>query len=289
MKKLFFLAILICGSTPLLAQANIILTMSPKPVPHVADWAVRRDITNLVVSPAAVGTYPVRVKINTTIQTTDGTTVAVTDMQKALVHTLLPGTTTLFTGADIISFEAMQFQGSYLTRIKRTGMLPSGNYQLVVRLDSAELPVAVSNTQTKFFFLSATQLPVLIAPAANAGLPAETAQSAISFRWTPVCPRPSEPVHYRVQVFEVLTSQSPMQALRSNQPLLNQEVTGTTQYIWRPGLSFADAKEHRFVWTIQTYDYNGQLITGETGNGEGRSEVGVFTVISKAPGERPRN
>lgn len=289
MKKLFFLAILICGSTPLLAQANIILTMSPKPVPHVADWAVRRDITNLVVSPAAVGTYPVRVKINTTIQTTDGTTVAVTDMQKALVHTLLPGTTTLFTGADIISFEAMQFQGSYLTRIKRTGMLPSGNYQLVVRLDSAELPVAVSNTQTKFFFLSATQLPVLIAPAANAGLPAETAQSAISFRWTPVCPRPSEPVHYRVQVFEVLTSQSPMQALRSNQPLLNQEVTGTTQYIWRPGLSFADEKEHRFVWTIQTYDYNGQLITGETGNGEGRSEAGVFTVISKAPGERPRN
>ena len=35
-----------------------------------------------------------------------------------------------------------------------------------------------------------------------------------------------------------MQTQNPIQALRSNQPLLDQEVIGTTQYIWRPQLSF---------------------------------------------------
>lgn len=283
MKKLSLSFIGLCWTGLLMAQVNIVLTMNAKPTPHISDWTTRRDIINLIVSPSGAGSFPHQVKINTTIQTTDGSTVAVTDMQKAPVYTLIPGSNTLFTGSDIINFGAVQFQGHYLSRIQQTGMLPSGNYQVIVRLDSAELPVAVSNTQTKFFFVSATQLPVLLLPASNAILPVASAQSAISFRWTPVCPRPSEPVHYRVQVFEVQDSQTPLQAMRSNQPLLNQEVINTTQYIWRPGISFAGEKQHRFVWTIQCFDYNGSLITGEVNNGEGRSEAGVFAVKPSIP------
>jgi hypothetical protein len=147
-----------------------------------------------------------------------------------------------------------------------------------VRLDSTNIPVELSNTQTKVFFLSATQLPVLIMPVHGDLLPAAQAQTAITFRWSALVPRPTEPVHYRVQVFEVLANQTAMQALRSNQPLLDKEVVGTTQYIWRPKLSFVKDSVNKFVWTVQSFDNKNVIITGEVPNGEGRSEAKTFNV-----------
>jgi len=91
----------------------------------------------------------------------------------------------------------------------------------------------------KPFFLAATQLPVLMKPYNEEILDGNIAQTAITFRWTPLTPRTPNPVTYRLQVFEILEYQTPMQALRANQPLLDQEVIGTTQYIWRPQLPFA--------------------------------------------------
>jgi len=199
-------------------------------------------------------------------------------MLKAPVRSLLPGTVTIFYAADVVNMQTLVFEGGYRDRLNRTGMLPAGNYQIIVHLDSVSLPVAVSNTQTKPFYLSATQLPVLISPAQGELLPGSIAQTAITFRWTPVSPRPVEPVHYHVQVFEVLPGQTAVRALRSNQPLLDQDVVGTTQFVWRPMLSFIDGTVNRFVWTIQSFDSKNNIIAGEVSNGEGRSEVKTFNV-----------
>ena len=109
------------------------------------------------------------------------------------------------------------------------------------------------------------------------------AQTAITFRWTPVVPRQSSPVTYRLQVFEVLPLQNPVQALRSNQPLLDKEIFAATQYIWQPQLSFmADSNETKkmptFIWTIQSLDKDKKPITQTDGNGEARSEPLIFYV-----------
>ena len=263
---------------------NINLVMNPRPIATIGDWAGRRDVLTLIATPPAQGGAR-NVKINTIIKTADGSSVAVTDMQRAPVKALVQGGTTIFYVADVVNLQVMVFTGSYQDKLNRTGKLPAGNYQIIMRLDSTDLPIELSNTQTKVFFLSATQLPVLIMPANEAVLPTAVAQTAITFRWTTLVPRPTEPVHYRVQVFEVLAHQTPMQALRSNQPLLNQEVIGTTQYIWRPQLSFVNDSINKFVWTVQSFDFNGQIITGEVPNGEGRSEAKTFTV-SPAPADR---
>ncbi|MFZ1784974.1 MAG: hypothetical protein WAU23_07190 [Ferruginibacter sp.] len=264
------------------AQVNINLVMNPRPVANISDWAARRDVLTLIATPGAVGGAG-NVKINTTIKTADGTTVATTDMLRAPLKTLVPGSTTIFYAVDVVNTQVMVFSSSFQNKINRTGKLPAGSYQIIVRLDSADLPIPASNTQTRTFFLSATQLPVLIMPANETVLPAAAAQTAITFRWTPVIPRPTEAVRYHVQVFEVLADQTPMQALRSNQPLLDQEVVGLTQYIWRPQLSFANGADHKFIWTIQSFDFTNNIITGEVPNGEGRSEVNVFTVSSATP------
>lgn len=263
---------------------NINLVMNARPVANISDWAGRRDVLTLIATPPPQGGAR-NVKINATLKTADGATVAVTDMQRAPVKALVQGGTTIFYAADVVNIQAMVFTGSFQDKINRTGKLPAGNYQVIVKFDSTSLPIEVSNTQTKVFFLSATQLPVLIMPEHEAVLPVAAAQTAITFRWSALVPRPTDPVHYRVQVFEVLPNQTPLQALRSNQPLLNQEVVGTTQYIWRPQLGFVRDSINKFVWTVQSFDNKNEIIAGEVANGEGRAEAKIFTV-SSAPAER---
>ena len=115
-------------------------------------------------------------------------------------------------------------------------------------------------------------------------LDGKTAQTAITFRWTPVVPRQTSPVTYRLQVFEVLPTQSPVQALRSNQPLLDKEILAATQFIWQPQLSFSTSADNEtkklptFIWTIQSLDKAGLPVTQTDANGEARSEPLIFFV-----------
>lgn len=266
------------------AQAQpltLILTPNPNYVATVSEWGTKGPVLNLMVMQSPQGPFVKNVKINTVIKTTDGTTVATTDMLRATIKPVSSGTT-IFSAADVFNMQALVFAGSYQNKINSTGKLPTGNYQVIVRLDSTSLPIALSAERTRVFYLAATQLPVLIAPANEAILPAAAAQTAITFRWTAFVPKPLEALRYRVQVFEVLQEQTPMQALRSNQPLLDKEVLGTTQFIWQPQLSFADGSDKKFVWTVQTFDFKRQLLTGDVPNGEGRSEAKIFTVSSTA-------
>ena len=145
----------------------------------------------------------------------------------------------------------------------------------------------------KTFYLAAYQLPTLMLPSNEQELNKSIAQSAITFRWTPVVPASTTPVTYRLLVFEILENQKDVQALRSNQPLLDKNIVGTTQFIWQPQLSMmpytaaADSlnaspqKGKKFIWTIQTLDNLGQPLNQTDGNGESMSEPKVFFVVDK--------
>lgn len=280
MKPFFFSCCLFAFSLMTEAQITISLTVNARPVANISAWANRREVLTLLATGGALGGIR-NVKINTIITTTSGEPVATTDMLRAPVKTLAQGTT-IFYAADVVNLSVMNFNSSYQNKLNKTGKLPAGSYQVTVRLDAETLPAAVSNTVSKSFYLAGTQLPVLILPADESVLKAASVQTAITFRWTAVAPKPMEAVRYRVQVFEVLQNQNPMQALRSNQPLLDKEVLGLTQFIWQPQLSFVEGGDKKFVWTIQSFDFQHQLITGDPANGEGRSEAKTFTVSSVA-------
>jgi hypothetical protein len=143
-------------------------------------------------------------------------------------------------------------------------------------------------------------------PANDMVLAIEKAKTAITFRWTPVAPRPTDILTYRVTVFEVLPNQTPMQALRSNQPLLAKDIIGTTQFIWQPQLALTqccwgntgdpdfdlkmrkdsggvvhgdpDFDAYAFIWTIQTLDSQGVPFGDGNINGDGISEPNVFFI-----------
>ena len=137
--------------------------------------------------------------------------------------------------------------------------------------------------QTRPFFVTSYQLPILINPASGSSLDAHLAQNIIIFRWTNLIPGSQELPQYRVQVFEILPGQTPIQAFRGNRPLLDEPaIRGTTQYIWRSNLPMLDSTANKqFIWTVQTLDAKGLPIPGMDMNIQGRSEPAIFSIVNQ--------
>lgn len=265
------------------AQYKINLIMNSTPAATLSEWSNRRETLTLIVSSQAGLNIPVKIKIE--IKTSDGTVIATTDLAKAAIYTFQQANTMLY-AADVVPLENILFTGRYKTTFLRTGKLSSDNYMLCVQLVTPTDYRSVSDQSCKNFYLATTQLPILMKPYNEEILDATIAQTAITFRWTPVVPKLPQPAYYRIQVFEVQPHQAPVQALRSNQPLLDQQIMGVTQYIWRPQLDMKNNDSltmpaKKFIWTIQSLDANNEPVVQTDGNGEARSEPLVFYVGNK--------
>lgn len=233
MKKLFLIAAICFASHIGLAQFNTTLVVNPNPPGSLLSWGTK-DLNYFISGSAGVAGD---VLIKATLRTTDGAVAATTNLSKARAIRINPATgNVILYAADVIPLEAMIFNGKFKTSMDRSGKLPAGSYQLCVQLVAPVTFQAVSEERCRIFTLAAFQLPIPMMPANETVLDIEKAKAAIIFRWTPVAPRPAEILTYRVTVFEVLENQTPMQALRSNQPLLAKDIFGTTQYIWQPQL-----------------------------------------------------
>jgi hypothetical protein len=291
MKKIIAIVCFMITTQTLLSQININLTLAGRPPARLADWANRRDVLTLIMG-SSQG-LRVDVKIKTEIKTLDGTVIGTTDLNRAKIYTPLPGASTILNALDVLPLENIVFTGKHKAALQKTGKLPADNYMLCVQLLSLPDYKPASVQVCKPFYLAAYQLPTLMLPANEQELNRSIAQSAITFRWTPVVPAFTSPVTYRLLVFEILENQKDVQALRSNQPLLDKNIVGTTQFIWQPQLSMmpytsaadslnaAARKAKKFTWTIQTLDNLGQPLNQTDGNGESMSEPKVFFVVDK--------
>ncbi|MBK8521426.1 MAG: hypothetical protein IPL54_11360 [Chitinophagaceae bacterium] len=285
MKKLISTAIAIFIVATSMAQVKFnFAILNTQPPAQLSEWGNRREVLTLIVTGGQPGAPGGQFKIKTEIKTTDGTVVASADLAKTPVFTLnSTGTPLILFANDVMPLEFMVFTGKYKTSLQRTGKLPAGNYILCARPVNIIDYTPQGEEQCKTFYLASTQLPILMKPYNEEVMDAKQAQTAIIFRWSPVVPTQPSPVTYRIQVFEVLPTQSPVQALRSNQPLLDKEVVAATQFIWQPQLSFLPYDEETkklptFIWTIQSLDASGNPVTQTDGNGEARSEPLIFFV-----------
>jgi hypothetical protein len=286
MKQIICLLIGMMMAGSVAAQFNTTLRISTTPPGTLSEWGYKKEVfTFLVITQG--GSAPKPVKIKAELKLTDGTVIANVDLARAAVFNFTPGNTIL-NAFQAMPLENMIFTGKYKKALERTGKLPADNYQLCLRLVSATDLVPVSEEKCGIFVIASMQLPIAVMPYDGSTIDANTAQTAITFRWTPLVPRPSTPVTYRVQAFEVLPAQTPMQAFRSNPPLLDREVRATTQYIWQPQISMDDTDSlankgmgKKFIWTIQTLDATGLPVSDGNVNGDGRSEPIVFYVKKK--------
>jgi hypothetical protein len=237
MKKLISTALAIFIVATAMAQIKFNLIVNAQPPAQLSEWGNRREVLTLIAT--GQGAAGNQFKIKTEIKTTDGTVIASADLAKTPVFALnSTGAPLILVANDVMPLEFMVFTGKYKTSLERTGKLPAGNYIICARPVTATDYIPMGEEVCKNFYLASTQLPILMKPYNEEVMDAKQAQTAIIFRWSPVVPTQPSPVTYRIQVFEVLPTQSPVQALRSNQPLLDKEILAATQYIWQPQMSF---------------------------------------------------
>jgi hypothetical protein len=294
MKKFISIFILTLMASTAISQVNTNLVVGNNPPGTLIEWGTKKEILTYILVNQG---QPRQVLLKTTITLTDGTPVATTNLALARPYTLERGFNTILSAIDVMPLQIMVFTGRFKNVMEKTGKLPAGTYQICVQpVNPADL-LPVGENRCRIFTIAAFQLPILVLPADEGVLDMVMAKTAITFRWTPVSPRPAQPVMYRVLVFEILENQNPLQALRSNKPLLSKDVIGTTQYIWQPQLPFMplqvlDANDEsqfqnipaiagRFVWTVQSFDNNGVPFGDGNINGDGISEPYSFVVGDK--------
>jgi len=281
MKQLLYIsAIIVLSAMQGVAQISTTLNVQSSPTAVLSEWAIKNTIVNFIVDKADPN--PLQGIFKTEIKLSDGTVIGVTDVTKATPVTLIRGVRVYYS-KDVMPLEIMNFTGTYKSTLDKTGKLPAGQYQICVSILAPSNFQPIVAAKCRSFNMASIQLPFLMMPLNQSVLKKEAAQTAITFRWTPVIPQVQAiQSTYRLQVFEVLQHQQPVQALRSNQPLLDITVRGITQYIWQPRLAFSatDSLPIKFIWTIQTLDANGLPLVQTDGNGESRSEPFVFTIAA---------
>ena len=283
MKKYHLLFTVVMFLMVQLAQAQITLNLAlnKRPQPWLSDWVNP-------VNGQMIITYMVRptlndpsVKLKTTLLDERGIIVGISNINSARIYNLRAGVNQ-FSIADALQLQNLALQGNFQNLLQRTGRLTAGQYQLTVEVMNTRGDV-VRAKQTRFFFITSYQLPILMQPASGSTLDARLAQNIIMFRWTNLIPSSGEFFQFRVQVFEILPGQTPMQAFRGNRPLLDEPaIKGSTQYIWRPNLPMLDSTANKqFIWTVQTLDANGLPIPGMDMNIQGRSEPAIFSIVNQ--------
>ncbi|MFA6235000.1 MAG: hypothetical protein WC824_12580 [Bacteroidota bacterium] len=256
-------------------QLQLQLLMNPNPSPYLSDWEQRQETATLqVMNPGNV----VQAKLSAQILL-DGTLQAKTNTAKMQILQI-PNGVSMWDAAQILPFAVVDFYGGAKNTAVRSGMLPEGNYEICVELLSAIDGNALTQLACAYFHLVAYQAPVCLQPQDGSTL--QSAPPPV-FRWTPVIPTPPQPVHYFLNVFEVLQGQTPTQAFRSNQPILSEEVVSATQQIWP--LSVMRPDTGKLVWSVQAKDENGNPVGGKDGWAEPITfSLGTATGIASGTG-----
>lgn len=283
MKKIIYILSLIFISTSVTAQLSSSFVLGPKPSASIYNWSVQRGFATYIVS--NVGQVAITGRLSVVLKTTGGQVIGNINPTVLQPISFAPGNTVLQT-TDILAGDAWLLNGASRESVLRSGKLAGGAYQLCITVNRVDVPTPIIPEQCRILLVQNAQLPFLIMPADRQELDVAKAQTAIIFRWTALSPLiesqgGANSTVYRIQVFEVLPNQQEVQALRSNQPMLDDEVIGTTQYIWRPQFAMALDTATKYIWTIQTLDRQGTPIDAN-GNAEGRSEPKVF-IVTKNP------
>jgi hypothetical protein len=103
-------------------------------------------------------------------------------------------------------------------------------------------------------------------PASGKEFTVDQTKNAITFRWTPVVPKPKEGVTYRLKVWQLMQGQNSTQAMRTNKPIVTKDVMDITQAAVS-GIYTGPCRPPYlcdYIWTVQAIAADGKPITENT-------------------------
>ncbi|MCY7292657.1 MAG: hypothetical protein LH615_10820 [Ferruginibacter sp.] len=186
--------------------------------------------------------------------------------------------------SPMLDFNAVKtFTGSELSGyISNGNTLKPGNYSVCVQFFNLDRYPISKEMCKEFVVEDAVQVqqnyspPQNISPGNAKVFIPEELKGAVTFRWTPVIPKPKETVSYRLKVWQLMQGQNGAQAMRSNDPIVEKEVINITQAVVT-NLYTGPCKPPylcEYVWNVQAFTREGKPL----GTSEGKSEAWSFKV-----------
>jgi hypothetical protein len=192
---------------------------------------------------------------------------------KSKVLSVGPGTKT-YTYDDFKSGEVNWKDRSIQEIILRTGNVPEGDYTICASAFYENNEIA---DQESCIEQSIKQMGsvTLISPGDGSEL---DMKQPVLFNWTPIVPKPSGTVTYRLKVWQLMQGQNGTQAMRSNQPIFSKDLDNITQTTITSIITGPCKPPYLcdFIWNVQA-------IVNESGFGEnnGLSEPFEFSINFK--------
>lgn len=186
------------------------------------------------------------------------------------------------TAMPVDDFSTRTFSGTELTgMLSGCHDLKDGNYTICAQFFNREKRSVSDQVCREMTIVTAKPTdyaaPTLISPSNGFSFLQKDIQKPVTFRWTPVVPRPKEPVTYRLKVWQLMEGQTGMQAMRANSPIVSKEVNNITQAVIN-NLEIGPCKPPYlcdFIWTVQAVNRE----SNPYGNNNGTSEPNAFSVL----------
>jgi hypothetical protein len=263
------LGLLLCAASAA-AQVNVTLQLPFAQMPaRVAEWRENESLIRIVVQNTGREQYEglmLSVELSK-----DGRRIARSRNGHPAQprFSLGPGETRLLSWREVISEEAVEYEGSIRQQVIATGELPEGQYQLCVQVLNAQLRL-ISPQACGSFGIVLADPPVLVSPIGGA----QTSPTPL-LQWSPSNP-PAPGLQYQVTVKVRYRGQTPAQAMASN-PVRLQATVPTTSYqvpvTEQLGGDAADPSYAGHVWQVQA------LLNGRPyGRNRGLSQIEWFVV-----------
>jgi hypothetical protein len=143
-------------------------------------------------------------------------------------------------------------------------ILKPGQYEFCVQIYNLEnrlvgescKPFAIADTKVEQINYTS---PTLISPQNEAVFTEQETKKPLTFRWTPLVPKPKENVTYRLKVWQLMEGQTKSVAINANQPILTKEVENVTQAVisnWIGPCKFPYLCE--FAWIVEAVNVDGK-------------------------------
>ncbi|HMK04388.1 MAG TPA: hypothetical protein VK489_09360 [Ferruginibacter sp.] len=190
-------------------------------------------------------------------------------------------------GIAVDNFTTRTFSASELTgAFAGCADLKEGNYTICAQFFVDRR--VVSNEMCREFSVEVPKEtdhapPTLINPDNGKSFTEAELSRPVSFRWTPLVPKPRDPVTYRLKVWQLMEGQNGPQAMRSNQPIVTKDVDNITQAVVN-GIYTGPCKPPYlcdFIWQVQAMNKDGKPM----GRNNGNSEPYSFSVKQVESGE----
>ncbi|MDP3360163.1 MAG: hypothetical protein Q8S41_12540 [Lutibacter sp.] len=174
-----------------------------------------------------------------------------------------------------------------LNLLGKTCVLKPGNYELCVKFYGyGAVGQVLIGESCKSFTIKETehksyQPPQPLTPVNGLSYTTGDFAQPQLFRWTPIVPKPQEPVTYRLKVWQLTEGQTGTQAMKANQPIITKDVENMTQVVINNIIDGPCKPPYLcdFVWNVQALNKEGNPI----GENKGISSPFQFAVNEAAP------